>query len=76
MTNQDTTPKFKPATPQPNTRRRRILGTAVTVANTAAFAADLTDHPAIATAAHATALALRILNTLLDTRADPPSPTH
>ncbi|WP_256461561.1 hypothetical protein [Nocardia noduli] len=40
------------------------------------FAAGLTDHPAIAATAHATALALRILNTLLDTRADPPSPTH
>ncbi|MFC9660069.1 hypothetical protein ACFVJ5_07515 [Nocardia sp. NPDC127606] len=76
MTNQTTAPEPNPTTPQPNTLRRQILDTAATVANTAAFAADLTDHPVIATAAHATALALRILNTILDTRTAPGSPTH
>ncbi|MFF0547265.1 hypothetical protein ACFYTF_30980 [Nocardia thailandica] len=71
MTDQAATPEPNPSTPQPDTNRHRIINTAATAVDIAAIALELTDQPHLAAAAHLTALALRALNTFLDTHNPP-----
>ena len=73
MTDQAATPEPNPSTPQPNPNRHRVIDTSATVVDTVAIALELADQAHLAAAAQLTAIALRVLDTLLDTDNPPRS---